>query len=479
MSFRKKNSCPVPRDLLPGKYQASILPTSLAAKGVWSQPISFIVEDVNTTSLSSMVAIIVVGIIVILIVILIVYLRKRQIHNSKKSQTYVSVNPEYSSIGVYEPDEYEIPEENVELMDEIGHGHFGKVYEGLAKQVVKGQPKTKVAVKTLHGNESISKRMEFLKEASVMKAFNSHHVVRLLGVVSMSKRPMVIMEFMAKGDLKTYLRSTRPDAEIRKGDPPSLQQKLQMCGEIADGMSYLSETKYVHRDLAARNCLVHEDLTVKIGDFGLTRDVYETDYYRIDSRGILPVRWMAPESLKDGVFDSRSDVWSFGIVLWEIATLAEQPYQGQQHDQVTRFVIDGGYMEQPKECPSKLYDMMLMCWHYSPSMRPTFLEIVASLSPDLSDRFKQDSFFHETKQAEEISNDGDGFVASGSSERVRFLPKQVAADVHEDESKQSDDESSAYCRLNGLHQNDPSADYDDKDGSIHLTLYSRNNSTIC
>lgn len=237
-----------------------------------------------------------------------------------------------------------------------------------------------------------------------MKAFDTAHVVRLLGVVSQGQPTLVIMELMAHGDLKSYLRSHRPDIENYDPTlikhPPTLKQILQMAIEIADGMAYLSAKKFVHRDLAARNCMVSEDLTVKIGDFGMTRDIYETDYYRKGTKGLLPVRWMAPESLKDGVFTSSSDVWSYGVVLWEMATLASQPYQGLSNDQVLRYVIDGGVMERPENCPDKLYTLMRYCWQHKSTARPTFLKLCQLLLDDASPNFAQVSFYHSPAGAE-------------------------------------------------------------------------------
>ena len=133
-----------------------------------------------------------------------------------------------------------------------------------------------------------------------MKDYNTEHVIKLIGVVSQGQPALVLMELMENGDLKNSLRSLRPDSENNKlGLPvPTLRQVLQMAIEIADGMSYLSVKKIVHRDLAARNCMVSQDVVVKVGDFGMARDIYETEYYRKEGRGLLPVRWMAPESIK-------------------------------------------------------------------------------------------------------------------------------------------------------------------------------------
>lgn len=307
-----------------------------------------------------------------------------------------TVNPEYVP-SVYVPDEWEVPRKKIELIKELGQGSFGMVYEGIARDI-KGKSQIRCAIKTVNEHATNRERLEFLNEASVMKAFDTAHVVRLLGVVSQGQPTLVIMELMANGDLKSYLRSHRPDADTYDPSsikhPPTLKQIYKMAIEIADGMAYLSAKKFVHRDLAARNCMVAEDLTVKIGDFGMTRDIYETDYYRKGSKGLLPVRWMAPESLKDGVFTSSSDVWSYGVVLWEMATLASQPYQGLSNDQVLRYVIDGGVMERPENCPDKLYTLMRYCWQHKPTSRPTFIKLCSLMLDDASPSFAQVSFYH-------------------------------------------------------------------------------------
>ncbi|NP_001291521.1 insulin-like peptide receptor [Solenopsis invicta] len=383
------------KELPAGNYSIKVRATSLAGNGAYTEVKYFSIEESDTLSEFWIVICSIIGVMTIVIIFFISYvIKKKSMRNVPSMRLIATVNPEYVSTS-YVPDEWEVPRKKIQLLRELGNGSFGMVYEGLAKDVVKGKPEVRCAVKTVNENATDRERIEFLNEASVMKAFNTHHVVRLLGVVSQGQPTLVVMELMVNGDLKTYLRSHRPDVCENSKQPPTLREILQMAVEIADGMSYLSAKKFVHRDLAARNCMVAEDLTVKIGDFGMTRDIYETDYYRKGSKGLLPVRWMAPESLKDGVFTSFSDVWSYGVVLWEMVTLASQPYQGLSNDQVLRYVIEGGVMERPENCPDSLYNLMRRTWNHRATRRPTFIDIETLLLQEVSiEGFENVSFYH-------------------------------------------------------------------------------------
>ncbi|KAK3733280.1 hypothetical protein QZH41_011125 [Actinostola sp. cb2023] len=419
------------RQGLSGNYSARVRAITPAGNGSWSNAVVFVIakETKEVRNKEKVKQRLDVGMIIgaslatcsmiILVCGLVVWYITRKRYAKKQVHTvlYASVNPEYmNSSDVYIADEWEVPRDKIKLIRELGQGSFGMVYEGEAIDIVKGQSRCRVAVKTVSENASVKDRIEFLHEASIMKAFHCYHVVELMGVVSDGQPTLVIMELMHNGDLKNHLRSRRP-GEVGALPPPTLGEMLQMAGEIADGMAYLGSRKFVHRDLAARNCMVNENLTVKIGDFGMTRDIYETDYYRKGGKGqfpgvkinfsvcrlmssfpvvcvgLLPVRWMAPESLKDGVFTSPSDVWSYGVVLWEMVTLASQPYPGKSNEEVLKFVVDGGVNEKPPEAPKELFELMSLCWQFKPKTRPTFVSIINMIEDRLSEGFKKMSFY--------------------------------------------------------------------------------------
>ncbi|CAI9720557.1 putative molluscan insulin-related peptide(s) receptor [Octopus vulgaris] len=380
-----------------GNYSYRIRATSLAAVGNWTEYKFFLVpERPGSPPPLNTIMIVIITLLSVLVTVLIftTICVRYGICSRGKGASYVSVNPEYASAReVYEPDETELDRDMISLIRELGQGSFGMVYEGILFTSGDDEKGITVAVKTAMSAD----RHSFLKEATVMKAFSCNHIVKLLGVVSVvsAGRPLVVMELMANGDLKQFLRRHRPDDEEYDGRKPlTLHQTLCMAAEVADGMAYLADKKYVHRDLAARNCMVSLDSVVKIGDFGMTRDIYETDYYRKGGNALLPVRWMAPESLKDGIYTSLSDVWSYGVVIWEMATLAAMPYQGLSNSEVVKFVSDGKIMEKPEGCPKRLYSLMLMCWQYKPKQRPSFKDIINALEPEQFPDFQTVSYYN-------------------------------------------------------------------------------------
>ncbi|XP_073432046.1 proto-oncogene tyrosine-protein kinase ROS isoform X2 [Dendrobates tinctorius] len=293
------------------------------------------------------------------------------------------------------------PRVNLELCIFLGSGAFGEVYQGVAKDIIgPGTGSHKVAVKTLKSDATDEEKVEFLKEAHLMSQFHHPNILKLLGVCLHNEPQYIILELMDGGDLLSYLRGARVNTHVQE-TLLSTVDLLDMSLDISTGCVYLEKMHFVHRDLAARNCLVsvkeyhNPTRIVKIGDFGLARDVYKSDYYRKKGEGLLPVRWMAPESLIDGIFTTRSDVWSFGVLLWELFALGQQPYQGYSNMEVLHFVRSGQRMDSPDNCPDDIFgnaitthvpflpvdfthltwNLILKCWEQNPAQRPNFAKI--------------------------------------------------------------------------------------------------------
>ncbi|XP_053958896.1 uncharacterized protein LOC128863661 [Anastrepha ludens] len=277
-------------------------------------------------------------------------------------------------------DKWEVPKENVVLNRRLGEGAFGTVYGGEAQIGASGW--SAVAVKTLKAGASTEDRLDFLSEAEAMKRFNHKNIVKMLGVCLQTEPIYTIMEFMLYGDLKTYLLARRHllNEKVSEDSDISSKRLTMYAMDVARGLSYLARQKYVHRDLACRNCLVDAQRVVKLGDFGMARSTYESDYYRFNRKGMLPVRWMAPESLALGMFTPSSDVWAFGVVLYEIITFGSFPYQGLTNNQAFEFIKSGKTMKIPAGVKPPLEGLIKACWSQESKKRPTAAEVVDYIS---------------------------------------------------------------------------------------------------
>ncbi|XP_068222670.1 uncharacterized protein [Palaemon carinicauda] len=278
-------------------------------------------------------------------------------------------------------DGWEIPRDKVVINRKIGEGAFGTVYGGECQFDTKGW--VAVAVKTLKIGSTISEKLDFLSEADMMKNFEHENIVQLIGVCTKSEPIYTVMEFMLYADLKTYLLARRHlvNEKSRNDDDEVSNKRLtSMALDIARGLSYLAEMKYVHRDVASRNCLVNANRTVKLADFGMTRPMYENNYYKFNRKGMLPVRWMAPESLTEGVFTTMSDVWSYGVLLYEIVTFGAFPFQGMSNDQVLEHVKAGHTIAIPKGVKPQMEILLRSCWHHVPTRRIQILQIIDYLT---------------------------------------------------------------------------------------------------
>lgn len=259
-----------------------------------------------------------------------------------------------------EPDEWEINRTDIVMRHKLGGGQYGDVYEAVWIRY-----NMTVAVKTL--KEDTMALKDFLEEAAIMKEMKHPNLVQLMGVCTREPPFYIITEFMSRGNLLDYLR---------KGNKENINAVVLMyiATQIASGMSYLESRNFIHRDLAARNCLVGENHLVKVADFGLAR-LMRDDTYTAHAGAKFPIKWTAPEGLAYNKFSTKSDVWAFGILLWEIATYGMSPYPGVDLTDVYHMLEKGYRMECPPGCPPKIYELMRQCWQWHAHERPTFAEI--------------------------------------------------------------------------------------------------------
>lgn len=280
----------------------------------------------------------------------------------------------------------EFPLSSIRFLQELGEGAFGKVYKGEVIGLYGESTVSKIAIKTLKENAMPKIKNDFRREVDLMTELRHPNIVCLLGV-SMKQEPMcMLFEFMPYGDLHEYLITHSPNSDMSSVDDESgkkiileYPEMLFISIQVAAGMEYLASHHFVHRDLAARNILVGDNLSVKISDFGLSRDIYSSDYYRVQSKSLLPVRWMPLEAILYGKFTTESDVWSYGVVLWEIFSYGLQPYYGYTNQEVIDVVRSRQILPNPEDCPPRMYGLMVECWHENPTRRPTFREIHARL----------------------------------------------------------------------------------------------------
>lgn len=259
---------------------------------------------------------------------------------------------------------WELNNDDVQLVEKIGKGNFGDVYKAvLLPQGIE------VAVKTCRVSLPDDHKKKFLQEGRILKQYDHPNIVKFIGICVQKQPIMIVMELVPGGSLLAFLRSQGPRLNIKS--------LLRMCVDSAAGMAYLESKNCIHRDLAARNCLVGQNNIVKISDFGMSRE--EEEYIVSDGMKQIPIKWTAPEALNFGKYTSTCDVWSYGILIWEIFSMGASPYCGMSNSKA-RELIDTGYrLPAPENTPGAVYDLMLRCWDYNPDKRPNFQQIHSTL----------------------------------------------------------------------------------------------------
>lgn len=294
---------------------------------------------------------------------------------------------------------WEFPRSNLRLQTVLGEGNFGKVWKAEADDICGFQGTSLVAVKTVKEVGGVKEVEDLVQEMNIMKEIGTHpNVVTILGVCTTQEPVLLIMEYVMYGKLLTHLRDQRvkqasffnfsKDTNNELAETLTAKDLTKFAYGVAKGMDYLVSKGIIHRDLAARNILVDHNKNTKISDFGLSRNLRDLggEMYEQKTKGALPIRWMAPESLYFSVFTPKSDVWGFGILMWEIVTLGSTPYPGMGAREVMRRVRDGYRLERPAHCHPQLYHIIQRCWSGDMNKRPDFVELRKDLAKLLEDQ---------------------------------------------------------------------------------------------
>ncbi|XP_077086219.1 protein tyrosine kinase 2aa isoform X27 [Siphateles boraxobius] len=294
-----------------------------------------------------------------------------------ETDDYAEIIDEEDTYTMPSTQDYEIQRDRIELGRCIGEGQFGDVHQGV--YISPENPSLSVAIKTCKNCTSDSVREKFLQEALTMRQFDHPHIVKLIGIIT--ENPVwIIMELCTLGELRSFL-------QVRKYNL-DLSTLILFSYQLSTALAYLESKRFVHRDIAARNVLVSSTDCVKLGDFGLSRYMEDSSYYKA-SKGKLPIKWMAPESINFRRFTSASDVWMFGVCMWEILMFGIKPFQGVKNNDVIGRIENGERLAMPQNCPPTLYSLMTKCWAYDPSKRPRFTELKTQLSTILDEEKAQ------------------------------------------------------------------------------------------
>ncbi|XP_064542786.1 focal adhesion kinase 1 isoform X2 [Drosophila montana] len=363
--------------------------------------------------------------------------------SSSPTKSKPMLTDDYAEIGLLEGEgdystptvrNYELDRSQIVLSAKIGVGQFGDVYVGTYTVPISAKPKNKrnesssnnidakydvmqVAVKTCKTNENPEKTENFLAEAYIMQKFDHPHIIRLIGICSLT--PIwIVMELAKLGELRAYLKAN--------SERLSHGTLLKYCYQLSTALSYLESKKFVHRDIAARNVLVSTPTCVKLADFGLSRWVSDQSYYHSTPTVALPIKWMSPESINFRRFTTASDVWMFGVCIWEILMLGVKPFQGVKNSDVITKLENGERLPLPPNCPPRLYSLMSQCWAYEPLKRPNFKRIKETLYEILLEDSMNSS---ETMRREHRRLAGVSWIGTEDSDIPPLKPSRTVNDT--------------------------------------------------